>query len=62
MRWQAHVIDRAQNVGLWLTVQGRDLKTAERNAEARAALFFRADPADLDVVSVHQLSDGGRVL
>lgn len=57
MSWQAHVIDRAQNVGLWLTVQGRDLKTAERNAEAKAALVFRADPLDLHVRSVRELPE-----
>lgn len=59
MSWQAYVIDRASNSGLWLTVQGRDLKTAEANAEAKAAFVFRADPNHLHIQHVHQLSEGG---
>lgn len=56
MSWQAHVVCKRTNETLTLTVWGRDIKTAERNAEARAALALRADPSALEVVSLHQLS------
>lgn len=55
MSWQARVIDRSSNDEMWLTVCGADLRTAEANALAKAAFQFRANPADLDAVSVHQL-------
>lgn len=56
MSWQAHVVCRQTNETLTLTVWGSDIKTAERNAEARAALALRADPSALEVIGLHQLA------
>lgn len=56
MSWLARVIDRSSSDELWLTVCGADLRTAEANALAKAAFLFRANPASLDAVSVHQLA------
>lgn len=57
MSWQAHVVCRQTNETLTLTVWGRDLRTAERNALALAALQLRADPGELRVIGVHQLAN-----
>lgn len=57
MSWQARVTHPAANEELWLTVVGRDLRTAERNALALAALQLRADPGELRVIGVHQLAN-----
>lgn len=56
MSWQARIVNRAAGEELTMTVCGADLRTAERNAECRAALYWRAMPAELEVVSVHQVS------
>lgn len=55
MSWQTRVRDVSTSAELWLTVCGPDLRTAEANAVAKAALQLRGNPADLHAVSVREL-------